>query len=63
MKQVKLLIPEYLYVFYAKVALASGRSPQQVMADALFQAAGRLSLEVLGKGAKEKTGGPVEPPV
>lgn len=52
MRTVKLQIPEYLYEFYAKVGLSAGRTPQQVMADALFQTAGRLSLEALGK--KEK---------
>ena len=59
MKQVKLLIPEYLYAFYSKVALASGRSPEQVMAGTLFQTAGQLSLKALGKEKQNITGGPM----
>ena len=49
MKQIKLSVPEYVYTFYANVAKQAKRSPEQVMADALFKLAGELSLNALHK--------------
>ena len=39
-------------LFYTRVAVASGKSVQQVLQDALFLLAGELSLEAL-KAAQE----------
>ena len=36
--------------FYQRVALASGKTLEQVLSDALFKLAGELSLEALKKG-------------
>lgn len=50
MKQVKLLVPEYLFNFYRKIGQQVGRSPEMVMADTLFKTAGELSEKALSKG-------------
>ena len=34
-------------LFYMRIALATGKQAEQVMADALFKLAGELSLEAL----------------
>ena len=49
MKQVKILVPGYLFEFYRKIGLRVGRTPEQVMADVLFKTAGDLSEKVLSE--------------
>lgn len=49
MKQVKLLVPEYLLDFYRKIGQQVGRSPEMVMADTLFKTAGDLSAQILSE--------------
>lgn len=49
MKQVQLLMEEYLYEFYEKVGRQAGRSPETVMADALLRFAGEASLQAMEK--------------
>ena len=51
MKKVELQLEDYLYEFYKKIGEnAGGRTPEQVMSDALLRLAGGLSLKV----SKEK---------
>ena len=48
MKKVELQLEDYLYEFYKKIGEnAGGRTPEQVMSDALLRLAGGLSLKVL----------------
>ena len=55
MKKVELQLDDYLYEFYQKIGEnAGGRSPEQVMRDALFRLADGLSM----KAVREKK----EPP-
>ncbi len=49
MNEVTLHLTPEVIRFYQQVAQASGRNPEQVMADALFKLAGELSLEALKK--------------
>ena len=50
MKKVTLMIPEYLFDFYAKVGkTAGGLSPEKVMSDTLFKLAGEISLNAIYK--------------
>ena len=52
MKQVTLMVEDYLYEFYRKVGInAGGIKPEKVMSDALFKLAGELSLNALDKKA------------
>ena len=39
-------------LFYTRIALATGKSLEQVLHDALFRLAGELSLEALQESAK-----------
>jgi len=48
----KLTLDPAAAALFAKVAAAAGRTTEQVLADALFQLAGALSLEAI----TEKTG-------
>lgn len=52
MTQVTLYLDSAVALFYARIALATGKTPEQVMADALFKLAGELSLESL-KGRED----------
>jgi hypothetical protein len=47
MKQVTLQLEPALVLFYTRIALAAGKSLEQVLSDALFKLAGELSLEAL----------------
>ena len=48
MKEITLTVEDYVYDFYKKVGeQADGRSPEQVMSDALFKFAGSLSVNIL----------------
>lgn len=45
MTEVTLHLNNAVALFYLKIAKATGRTAEQVMADALFKLAGELSLE------------------
>lgn len=47
MTKVTLTLEPSVALFYARVALCSGRTLEQVLSDALFKLAGELSLEAL----------------
>ncbi len=47
MAEVSLHLDNAVALFYIRIALATGKTPEQVMADALFKLAGELSLEAL----------------
>ena len=47
--KVTLEIETLLYDFYRKIGANAGKTPEQVMADALFRLAGEMSLEALAK--------------
>ena len=47
MKQVTLQLEPAMVLFYTRIALAAGKSLEQVLSDALFKLAGELSLEAL----------------
>ena len=47
MKQVTLQLEPALVLFYTRIAVAAGKSLEQVLSDALFKLAGELSLEAL----------------
>ena len=47
MTQVTLNLEPAVALFYARIALSSGRTVEQVLCDALFRLAGELSLEAL----------------
>ena len=47
MKQVTLQLEPALVLFYTRIALAAGKSLEQVLSAALFKLAGELSLEAL----------------
>lgn len=49
MKKVELQLDEFLYDFYRKLGGQVGKSPEQVMADALFRLAGEASFQSIGK--------------
>jgi len=54
LKTVTLEIEAYLYTFYERVGKqAGGIAAEQVMADALFQFAGRLSLDAIQKETEQ----------
>ena len=53
MIQTTLLLEPALVRFYTNIALASGRSLEQVLCDALFRLAGELSLEALSAAREE----------
>jgi hypothetical protein len=55
MKKVELQLDDYLYEFYQKIGEnAGGRTPEQVMSDALFRLAGGLSLKAQRDKKKRK---------
>ncbi len=56
MKKVTLMIDDILYPFYGKIGRQVGKTPEQVMSDALFRLAGELSCEAIDK-TKKKNGG------
>ena len=47
MKKVVLDLEPAVVLFYTRIALASGKTLEQVLCDALFKLAGELSLEAL----------------
>ncbi len=47
MTEVTLHLEKTVALFYLRIAMATGKTPEQVMADALFKLAGELSLEAL----------------
>ena len=49
MTEIILYLEPAVALFYQRIARASGKSLEQVLADALFKLAGELSLEALGK--------------
>lgn len=49
MKKTELQLEDYLYAFYQKIGQQVGKSPEQVMTDALFRFAGEASLHAIGK--------------
>ena len=54
MKQVHIVVEDYLYEFYQKLGeSAGGMETEQVMADALFQWAGNLSQKAIRKKEKK----------
>ena len=53
MEQYTIRLDDATAAFYARIAAYTGRSPEQLLADALFKLAGELSLEALhGKNAR-----------
>ena len=50
--QITLTLDPSVVLFYTRVALRAGVSPEKVMADALFKLAGELSLEALQPSQK-----------
>ncbi len=50
MKQVTIILDDYLYDFYRKIGEnAGGLTPNKAMEDALFKLAGELSLNAIHK--------------
>lgn len=47
MTKVTLNLDPCVILFYTRIALRTGLSPEKVMADALFKLAGELSLEAI----------------
>ncbi len=47
MVHITLPLDPSVVLFYTRIALCSGKTMEQVMADALFKLAGELSLEAL----------------
>ena len=47
--KVTLEIETLLYDFYRKIGENVGKTPEQVMADALFRLAGEMSMEAIAK--------------
>ena len=45
--QVTVEIEKLLYDFYGKIGANVGKTPEEVMADALFRLAGELSMEAI----------------
>jgi len=54
MKKVVLIIDDILYPFYEKIGKQVGKTPEQVMSDALFRLAGELSCNAIETARKEK---------
>ena len=53
MKQVTIILDDYLYDFYRKIGEnAGGLTPNKGMEDALFKLAGELSLNAIHKKGK-----------
>ena len=53
MTYVTLTLEPSVALFYTRIAVAAGKSPEQVMADALFKLAGELSLEAIRSNGAE----------
>lgn len=55
MKEIKIVLDDYLYAFYKKVGeSAGGLKPENVIEDALFKLAGELSINaIVDKSAKK----------
>ena len=49
----RITLPPEAARFYESIAQAAGRTPEQVLADALYRLAGELSLEALHKNRRE----------
>ena len=47
MTEITLQLEPAVVLFYTRIAIAAGRSLEQVLSDALFKLAGELSLESL----------------
>ena len=47
MTKISVSLPSEVALFYARVAIATGQTLEDVLADALFKPAGELSLEAL----------------
>ena len=47
MTNITVSLPTEVALFYARVAIATGRTLEEVLSDALFKLAGELSLEAL----------------
>ena len=47
MTEIKLTLEPAVVLFYTRIAMAAGKSLEQVLSDALFKLAGELSLEAL----------------
>lgn len=47
MTKITLSLEPSVVLFYTRIAICSGRTLEQVLADALFKLAGELSLEAL----------------
>jgi hypothetical protein len=55
MKEVTITVEDSLYTLFQKVGEAAGGiPPEQVMADALFQLAGALSLQAIQESQNQK---------
>ncbi len=54
MKRVVLMVDDILYPFYEKIGKQVGKTPEDVMSDALFRLAGELSCEAIDKAKKKK---------
>jgi hypothetical protein len=49
MKVVTLCLDDILYPFYEKIGRQVGKTPEEVMADALFRFAGESSLQAIDR--------------
>ena len=47
--KVTIEVEQLIYDFYGKIGKNVGKTPEQVMADALFRLAGELSFEAIAK--------------
>lgn len=55
MTEITLRLEPSVALFYTRIALAAGRSLEQVLSDALFRLAGELSLEALQAAGEDRT--------
>ena len=54
MREITLQLDAAVILFYSRIASASGRTLEQVLADALFKLAGELSLQAIHKNHSDK---------
>ena len=54
MKNISIMIEDYLYQFYCKIGEQAGLPPEKVMEDALWKLAGELSLQAIEKKNRQR---------
>lgn len=55
MTKITLSLEPSVVLFYTRIAICSGRTLEQVLADALFKLAGELSLEALQEASQRSS--------